>query len=152
LVLAVISALAFMSGRGWHSMDSETIQGGIALVMGIAATSVALSLDGLACRGRYRPAVHYLWLVLWLAVAWVGFAALFNVVALRNMGLEIPWIKVIAFALVSAALNFVVLLPFLILSSASGFYRERLNALLHVKPEAFPPTPVTAPEMEVMAK
>jgi hypothetical protein len=35
--------------------------------------------------------------------------------------------------------NYAMLLPFLILSSASSFYRERLKALLHVKPEV-PPT------------
>jgi hypothetical protein len=36
------------------------------------------------------------------------------------------------------AVTFATLLPFLILSSASPFYRERLKALLNVKPEALP--------------
>jgi hypothetical protein len=39
-------------------------------------------------------------------------------------------------------LHFATLLPFLILSSASPFYRQRLKALLHVTPEA---PPVLAP-------
>ena len=38
--------------------------------------------------------------------------------------------------LLMVAVTFATLLPFLILSSASPFFRERLKALLHVKPEA----------------
>jgi hypothetical protein len=44
------------------------------------------------------------------------------------------------FPFLAAAIHFATLLPFLILSSASPFYRERLKALLNVKPEP-PPVP-----------
>jgi hypothetical protein len=37
-----------------------------------------------------------------------------------------------------AVVTFAILLPFLVLSSASPFFRERLKVLLHLKPEAPP--------------
>ena len=40
--------------------------------------------------------------------------------------------------LLMVAVSFATLLPFLILSSVSPFFRERLKALLHLKPEAPP--------------
>ncbi len=45
--------------------------------------------------------------------------------------------------------NFATLLPFLILSSASPFFRERLKALLHVKPETPPPLNPPSPDAAV---
>jgi hypothetical protein len=55
----------------------------------------------------------------------------------------------LAIGLFMAMFTFAMLLPFLILSSASPFYRERLKALLHVKSEA---PPVMAPVPEASLK
>jgi hypothetical protein len=54
----------------------------------------------------------------------------------------IPWSEFFIPVLAVATANYATLLPFLILSSANPFFRERLKALLHVKPEA---PPVIAP-------
>lgn len=137
-VLAGFSALAFVSGQGLSGMAVEALQVGIVLAVGVLATSVALGLDGLICRGHYRPVGLYLWLFLLLAVIWLVIAAPFFVIALIASGGRIPWSGFFFPVLVVATVNFVTLLPFLILSSASPFFRERLKALLHVKPEAPP--------------
>ena len=46
-----------------------------------------------------------------------------------------PFIPV---GLFMAMVTFAILLPFLVLSSACPFFRERLKALLHLKPEGPP--------------
>ncbi len=91
------------------------------------------------CRERYRPAGLYLWLLVLLAALWLLIAAPFFIIAEISDGGRIPWSEFFIPVLAVAAGNFALLLPFLILSSASPFYRERLKALLNVKPEAPPP-------------
>ena len=63
-------------------------------------------------------------------------------------GGRIAWSEFFVPVLAVAAVNFATLLPFLILSSASPFFRERLKALLHVKPEA-PPAIAPLPDASV---
>ena len=53
-------------------------------------------------------------------------------------GGQIPWSEFFIPILSVAAGNFLLLLPFLILSSANAFFRERLKALLPVSPPADP--------------
>ena len=73
-----------------------------------------------------------------LAVVWLVIAAPFFLIALIASGGRIAWSEFFVPVLAVATVNFATLLPFLILSSASPFFRERLKALLHVKPEAPP--------------
>jgi hypothetical protein len=141
LALAGFSALAFVSAQSW-SFTSETFVAGIVLAVGVVVSAVALSLAGLICRGRYRRVGLYGWLLLLLAVIWLVITGPFFLFALIASGGRVSWggFFVPVFALVT--LHFATLLPFLILSSASPFYRQRLKALLHVTPEA---PPVLAP-------
>ena len=146
--LAGFSALAFVSQQSLN-LTEETLIAGIALAVGALVTAVALSLCGLFCRGRYRPFGLYLWLLLLAAVSWLIIVApiyLFQVIA---TGGEIDWSEFLVPVLVAALVNFAALLPFLILSSASPLFRERLKALLHAKTEA--PT-VIAPVPEASLK
>jgi len=106
------------------------------------ASSLALSLGGLLCRGRYRPLGIYAWLFLVLAVAWLVITAPFFLFALVAAGGSIAWSEFFVPVFTVAVVNYATLLPFLILSSASPFFRERLKALLNVKPDA---PPVLAP-------
>jgi predicted RND superfamily exporter protein len=52
--------------------------------------------------------------------------------------LSLEFGTLLGIGLLMVAISFATLLPFLILSSASPFYRERLKALLRVKPETPP--------------
>ena len=117
----------------------------IVLAMGVVVTAVALGLCGLICRGRYRPLALYLWLLLLLAgrLAAGRHADLCCVTIAQSEMVEFG--EFFLPVLVAAAVHFAVLLPFLILSSACPFYRERLKALLHAKPEQPPVPPLVPP-------
>jgi hypothetical protein len=64
-------------------------------------------------------------------------------------GGALRWMTIFGVLLVAAMVQFGAFLPFLVLSSASPFYRERLKSLLHVRPEA---TTVFAPLVEASVK
>ena len=119
-------------------MSIELIQVGIFLGVGVLITSVVMGLAGLINRRRYRPLGLYLWPFLLLIIIWLLLAApffLFEVI-LRSGRVDLGefFVPVLSVAM----FHFAVLLPFLVLSSVSPFYRERLKALLHVKPEMPP--------------
>ncbi len=140
LALVGFSALAFLSLQG-GTFTIETLQVGIVLALGVLVTAAALSLGGLICRGRYRPLALYAWLLLSLAVVWLLVATPLFAWLLRTSAVGFGWNVFFAVLLIVAALHFAVLLPFLILSSASPFFRQRLKDLLHVKPDTAPVLP-----------
>jgi peptidoglycan/LPS O-acetylase OafA/YrhL len=144
LAMAGFSALAFVSQQS-GSFTIETLQAGIVLAAGVVVSSAALSLGGLVCRGRCRVIGLYGWLLILLAVLWLVIAAPFFVVALVATGGRMGWNVFFIFVLLLAVVHFAMLLPFLILSSASPFYRERLKALLCVEPET-PPSIAPVPD------
>jgi len=143
LALAVSSMLAFAFREGADGLSFETLPAGMVLSLGVWVTAIALSLDGLICRRRYRPAGLYLWLFLPLIALWSIIAVPFFLIALISSEGAIAWSEFFIPVLSVALIHFATLLPFLILSSACPFYRERIMALLHVKPEV--PPPLAAP-------
>lgn len=144
LVLGVFSALAFMATQGWNLLNVQAVQVGLALALGVTATAIVLALDGLVCRGNYCPLRLYLWSYLLLAAVWLVIVAPLGFAMIASNG-RIAWSEFLTPVLVAATVNYAVLLPFLLLSSASPFFRERIKALLHVQIEAppllLPPTP-----------
>ncbi len=141
LALVSFSALAAVLKQGMSLLTVQSLQIGVTLAVGVLASAVALSLAGLVCRKSYRPLRLYLWMPLLLATAWLAIAAPFFIFALFSSGGRISWSEFFIPILSVAAGNFALLLPFLILSSASPFFGERLKALLHVVPDAPPPLP-----------
>jgi len=90
---------------------------------------------GLVCRGRRRPFGLYLWLFVSLLGVWVAASALvYGVWRIASPG-SVLYAPFLGIGLFLVAVTFATLLPFLIFSSVSPFYRERLQALLHVKPD-----------------
>jgi hypothetical protein len=138
LALAGFSALAAVAKQGLGLLAVETLQIGIVLAVGVLASAVALSLAGLICRNRYRPLGLYLWLLILLAGIWLVIAMPFFLIAMVSSGANIPWGEFFIPVLTVATVNFATLVPFLILSSAVPFFRERLKALLNVKLETPP--------------
>ena len=142
LALAFFSVLAFVARQGWNWLEIETLQIGIMLAIGALVSTIALSLGGWICRGRYRPLALYAWLCALLLVLWFLIAAPFFLFAVILSGGQIPWSEFFVPILAVAAGNFLLLLPFLVLSSANEFFRERLKALLNVMPDAPPILPM----------
>ncbi len=148
LALAVFSGLAAGAKQGLSLLAVESLQIGIVLAIGVLASAVALNLAGLTCRSGYRLLGLYAWLLILLAVVWLVLAAPFFLIALIASGGRIAWGEFFVPVLAVAMVNYATLLPFLILSSASPFFRERLKALLHVKPEAPPPLNTPLPDAQ----
>lgn len=146
--LAGFSTLAVVVKYGLSLPADETLQVGIVLAFAAPITAAALSLCGLICRGRYRPAGLCLWLLVSLAGVWLlATAPFFALAEIAQQG-RIPLSEFFGPILAVAAGDFALLLPFLILSSASPFYRERLKTLLNIQVEA-PPLNPPAPGLEL---
>jgi len=146
--LAGFSILAFVAREGWDSAASEILQVGILLAVSTLAISVALSLTGLLCRSRYRPVGLYLWLLALLAAVWLLVTAPFFIFAMIASGGQIPWLSFFTVVFAVSGLSFAALLPFLILSSCSPLFRERLKMLLNASREVPPPPPTSLPAVD----
>jgi hypothetical protein len=101
----------------------------IPLVLPAPAVAGALVLCGLACRGRYRAVGLWVWLVIALLTGWIAVSALlYGLCHVASPGVT-GYRPFLGMGLFMAILNSAILLPFLILSAASPFFRERLKAL-----------------------
>ena len=127
---------AFQAGGAGAAI--ELIQTGILLAIGVLTTTVALGLGAWINRRRYRPLTLHVWLLLLVVAIWLLIAAPFFLMAVIVSHGQLAWSEFFGPVLAVALANFAVLLPFLILTSASPFFRERLKALLHIKPETPP--------------
>ena len=138
--------LAYVLG---HGTEFDTPQMGIPLALSAVVISVALSLAGLVCRGRYGWLRVSLWLMAALAVVWLLVIGPFFFAEVFSRG-NVPMAALFGLVGMAAGITFGALLPFLVLSFANGFFRERLKGLLHLG-DAQPP-PVISPPMPVVAQ
>jgi len=109
--------------------------------------AAAMLLGGLACRGRDGRFRLCAWLFLSLVAVWVALAAALHFLCPTALLLNMEFGPLLFLGLFMALFTFAMLLPFLILSSASPFFRQRLKALLRVTPETPPlmaPLPAAA--------
>lgn len=149
LALGGFSMLAFVARQGWEGFGLETLQVGVFLGVSVLVISVAVSLAGLVCRSRYGWLRLSLWLVAALAVVWLLVIGPFFVITLISSRGNVPVLVGFAAIGVATGVTFGTLLPFLVLSFANGFYRERLKALLHLGETTSPP--VITPPMPAVA-
>lgn len=133
--------LALASKQSLSSLSPEVIPASILLGMGTLASSVALILSGKICRGQWRPFALCLWVLVLLAVSWMVMVAPFFAFDAIVQGVMLPWFYVLGFLCTAAIITFGTMLPFLVLSLASPFYRERLKLLMHIEPAAPPVLP-----------
>ena len=87
-----------------------------------------------------------LWLAAALVVVWLLVIGPLLTSAMISRGGNVLVPAMFAVVAVAAGITFGVVLPFLLLSFANGFYRERLKGLLHlggpqVPPVIIPPIP-----------
>jgi len=138
LVLGFAASLAFATGQDWADVGGEVIAGFVAVGMLALVTAAALTLSGRNCRRRYHPLRLSLWLVVWLAVGAIVVLTPFAVFAALTAGVEAA-AGFGAAILAGVAVAFGSLLPFLLLSFANLFYRERLKQWLLVEVATSPP-------------
>jgi hypothetical protein len=149
LAQAGFSLLAFAVRQGWEDAGLEALQVGIFLGASVLVISLALTLAGLVCRGRYGWLRLSLWMMAALVVVWLLVIGPFFIFAMISSGGNVPLVALFGIVGVAAGITFGVLLPFLVLSFANGFYRERLKGLLHLGGAASPP--MIAPPMPALA-
>ncbi len=123
LALGAFSMLTFVARQGWEGVGLETMQVAVFLGVSVLVTSVAVSLAGLVCRGRYSCVHLSLWLMAALVVVWLLVIVPFFVIMLLSNGGNVPLLAVFAAVGVAVGITFGTLLPFLVLSFANQFYR-----------------------------
>ena len=142
------SLLAFAVRQSWGEVGPQTLQLAVFLAMSALVMSVGLSLAGLVCRGRSGWLRLSLWLITALAVVWLLILGPFFVFSMVTSGANQPLQVLLSIVAVATGVTFGVLLPFLLLSLANGFYRERLQGLLHLGGVLAPPViPPSAPSL-----
>ena len=148
-VLGVFGALELVANQcGGLSVD-EWIPAAMVLGFGVLASDLALGVVGWLCRRGFSPVRLYVCLLASLLVVWLVMAAPFILAALLTANEVFAWSEFLIPIIGAAGVNFALLLPFLILSSANPVFHERLKSLLHVQPPVAPPlaapaTPETA--------
>ena len=122
-------------------------------VVGGLAFAGALNLTGWMCRSRFTRLRVAFRLTFWLCVMWIVAGGLLGCVMKFFSGGNAEWGGLLMGALVLPLVSFVVILPFLILSFTSSFYRERLKRLLRLPAEdSAPPVPAVAPIAEPVGR
>jgi hypothetical protein len=144
--LALMSALAFAVHPIWKEgpLAGADLDPGLVLSWGLLGLIFALAFlgAGLLCRRRSGKLRLVGSLLISLLVVW-GVAVGLTCLLRSQFGGEKPEAdEMLIGSLIGTVASFALLLPFLLLSFANSFYRERLRALLHLdRPEAEPATP-----------
>ena len=107
-----------------------------AVLSGLVHAS-ALNLTGWVCRKRVSGARVSLWLLFWLWPMWVVAMGLLMGAMSEMHDMHVISIALLPVPVIFSLVSFGLILPFLILSFSSSFYRERFKALLRL--------PATAP-------
>ena len=138
-ILVALGAFGLLTCVVRQGLGIETLQAGIFVAASALVISVALTLAGLVCRGRYGGLRLSLWLFGALVLVWLLVIGPFAVIAAIASGGNVPLGQFLGVVPMMAGFSFGVVLPFLVLSFANGFYRERLKGLLHLGAAAPPP-------------
>ena len=146
-VLATMGLFSLFTCAVAQPPDRDSNLGYILIGVAVVALllSVAINLAGWSCRSRYARRRLSLWLILWIMAGWLVVFVVMSRIERPGPLLEMAT----AFA-IFCVVSFGLLLPFLLLSFASAFYRERLMELLRLADAAPPsaPQPPASPEVE----
>jgi hypothetical protein len=145
LAQGVFGLVAFGLRQSWEGVGVETVQAGLFMAGGSLVMSVALSLAGVLCRGRYGRLRLTLWLIAALVAIWLVLITPLLMISVLASGSSAALMALFSAVVPAAGMTIAAMLPFLVLSFANGFYRERLKGLLHLGDMA--PPPIIAPPM-----
>ena len=153
LAFAAVSLLAFAVTPAWEQLsDLRQLESAVIFylllfwVVGGLAFAGALNLTGRMCRHHFSRVRVSLWLPVWLWVMWLVAGGVLGCGVTFVSGSGFEWIGLLVAPLILSLVSFAVILPFLILSFTSSFYRQRLMSLLRLPAaESSPPVVITAP-------
>ena len=130
VTMELVGVLLYVIERQWsrYSVPMEMLIG-VALFGSLM--SMAIILAGRSCRGRFGRVRLSLWSLVWIVAGWLAFFVVMSVTAGHG-----PWLQMALAWLMVSGVTFGLLLPFLVLSFANGFYRERLKELLRLEDPA----------------
>jgi hypothetical protein len=157
LAFVAVSLLAFVVSPVWEQLwnlrEYESAILLYVLLFWLASGVVfagALNLTGRLCRKRFGRLRVALWLPLWLWVMWLVVGSLVGGVETLVSRGSFEWGEMLVAPLVLSLVSYAVILPFLILSFTSSFYRARLKDLLRLPAaDASPPVPTPSPVAEL---
>ncbi len=157
LAFTAVSLLAFVVSPVWEQLwDLRRYAPLILLYMllywitcGLVFAG-GLNLTGWMCRKRFTCPRVLFRLPFWLWVMWLVAGALLGCVMTFVIHDSFEWMGMLMGTLVLALVSFGIILPYLILSFASSFYRQRLKELLRLPTaDASPPAPTPSPVAEL---
>ncbi len=148
--LKILAVAALMSGSCYlvrQDWQEPAMSFGFLIYVGVCVlvAVIGLSLAGLVCRRQYRPFRLVLWLAIFIAGLWLVISVPFFVIAMVTSSGRTPWLEFVRIIGSFVGLTFGMILPFLILAFANGFFGERFKDLLHLRPAGPPPIPVAPP-------
>ena len=149
---AAVSLLGLVVSPAWDEMRIEVDFASeeflylllVAVLCGLVYAG-ALNLTGWMCRKRFGSVRVSLRLLFWLWAMWIVALGLLGGVMELVFGDSFPWVALLMGPIALGLVSFALILPFLILSFSSSFYRERLQRLLRL------PAPASAPAMPAPA-
>ena len=152
LVFAVVSLLAFLVGPAGEQVWDLSRWVPLALflylpmfwLMGGLVHAGGLNLTGWMCRKRFSCPRVLFRLPFWLWVMWLVAGALLGCVMTFVFHDRFEWMGMLMGTLDLALVSLGLILPFLILSFACPFYRERLKDLLRLPATDTSPPPPSA--------
>ncbi len=138
LAFAAVSLLAFIANPLWEQALELSFLVVFWLLSGVVFAG-ALSLTGWICRKRFSSVRVLVRLPFCLWGMWLVAGSLLAWVVAFVSGSHFDWSEFAVGSVVLALVSFAAVLPFLILSFACPFYRQRLKSLLRLPPpEAAP--------------
>lgn len=141
-VLLAISVVAFAVRQEWDGEWRTTVPTLVLTGLSALVLAIALSLTAWVSRRRYHPRRLVWWLTVWVVAVWLTITVPFVVILTLATGDSVPVYQFLGVVLLLGAVNVATLLPLLVLSFVSPFYRDRLKVLLHL---ADAPAPRIAP-------
>lgn len=130
VTMELVGALVFLVARQW--CDGRIP---IEMLIGVALfgllLSTAINLAGWSCRARFSRLRFSWWSFVWLLAGCLAACVVMSLTEGRG-----PWLQMLLALLVFSAITFALLLPFLVLSFANGFYGQRLKEVLRLEEPA----------------
>jgi hypothetical protein len=154
LGFAAVGLLALVVSQAWEELwsavnsDREILWNVLfAAVLSGGVYAGALSAAGRMCRKQFGVVRARLWVLFWLWPMWVVAVALLMGLNMVAFDEGLPLMILPIASVVLTLISFALVLPFLILSFASSFYRERFKHLLRLP--TVDPSPVPANPLPV---